>query len=292
MDGLRPMHETTTTDSRNTTEFLATARARFTYAAAQEAEIRSEARIDLTYLAGDQWSKDARKQREEENRPCLTFNKLPTFVQSVANECRQNKPQPKVNPVAGGATAATAKVLNGIIRHVQYRSKADIAYDTALEYSASCSFGYFGFRTTFCYPNSFEQDLEIETIHDPFSVYGVMIPHCLGRKPEYAFRVNRISKDEHKRLYPHAKATTLNFEGDTFQTAGEWFGDEDVQIAEYWYTEKTARTLQKLSTGGTRYADEGELPEGVRVVMSRTVTETHVKQCLTNGSTSSTRPTG
>jgi hypothetical protein len=234
--------EETTTNTKDKSAFLATARDRFAEAEAAEREVREEARIDLRFLAGDQWEEKVKNDRKREGRPALVFNKLPTFVQSVANEVRQNKPQPKVNPVSGGATAETAKVYNGLIRHIQYRSKADVAYDTALEYAAACGFGYFRFLTEYCELDSDDQEIKVEPCLDPFAIYGVMVPAALGKPCPWAFVINRMSRDEFKREYPKAEATSLNFVGDAFGNAGDaWFGNDDVLVAEYWYIDYVER---------------------------------------------------
>ena len=250
-----------TTNPRDIEGFLATARHRFHEAAEAERKIRDEARIDIRYLAGQQWDDNVLMERRNSGRPALTFNKLPTFVQSIANEARQNKPQPSVNPISGGASAEVAKVLNGIIRHVQYRSKADVAYDTALEYAASGSFGYFRFLTEYCDDESEDQELTIKPVFDPFSIYGVLLPACMGKPCPWAFVIERMPKTEFKIKYPNAEATSIDFQGDLVHGAGDWFGTDDVMIAEYWHVE----TKRKKNKAG-------------RDILVHTV-----KQCVING---------
>lgn len=242
------MTEETNTNPRDKDAFLATARERFRQAEEAEREVRDEARIDLRFLAGDQWEERVMQERRQTGRPALVFNKLPTFVQSVANEVRQNKPQPKVNPVSGGASAETAKVYNGLIRHIQYRSKADISYDTALEYAASCGFGYFRFLTEYCELDSDDQEIKVEACLDPFSIYGVMIPAALGKPCPFAFVIDRMSREEFRQKYPKSEAVSLDFQGDFVAQAGEtWFGSDDVLVAEYWYIEYKERKSKSPS---------------------------------------------
>jgi len=63
-----------------------------------------------------------------------------TFTQVVANEARQTKPQVKFAPGDDGDDE-TAEVYEGLARYIQYCSDAQVAYETAVDYSASCSFG-------------------------------------------------------------------------------------------------------------------------------------------------------
>ncbi len=66
-------------------------------------------------------------------RPCLTINKLPQHVRQITNEQRQNRPAIKVLPVDSGSDVEVADMLNGIVRHIEYQSDADTAYDIACE---------------------------------------------------------------------------------------------------------------------------------------------------------------
>ena len=71
--------------------------------------------MDLKFLAGDQWPNEIRLQREAQNRPCLTINRLPQFVNQVANTVRVNPPAIKAIPAGGEATAGAGR---GLLRPV------------------------------------------------------------------------------------------------------------------------------------------------------------------------------
>ena len=58
---------------------------------------------------GDQWEDAVAQSRRDESRPCLTINKLPSFIRQVVNESRQNKPGIVVNPIDNGADPETAR---------------------------------------------------------------------------------------------------------------------------------------------------------------------------------------
>lgn len=92
-----------------------------------ESENRSMALEDLRFARlGEQWPDSIKKQRELEGRPCLTINRLPSFIRQVVNDARQNKPSIKVHPVDSGADVETAKIIDGLIRNIEYISNADI----------------------------------------------------------------------------------------------------------------------------------------------------------------------
>lgn len=226
-------------------QFIETAREQFKLANEQERRIRDEAREDIQFRAGDQWDEKMKRQRLADNRPALTFDKTHVFIQSVCNEARQNKPEAKVNPIGGGATTDVANVINGILRHVHYRSKADVAWDTGLDYSCGSSFGFVRAITEYADPKSFDQEVRILAVLDPFSIYGVLMPTCLGEKCRHAFVVKTIPKSEYRATY--GKKEPADWDSPEWQTAGDWLEGDNVRIAEYWWIEteqKTLRTIQ------------------------------------------------
>ena len=88
----------------------------------QDRENREDAFMDLKFLAGDQWPNAIRLAREAQNRPCLTINRLPQFVNQVANTVRMNPPAIKAIPAGGEATAELAEIYSGLFRQIQYLS--------------------------------------------------------------------------------------------------------------------------------------------------------------------------
>jgi len=228
-------------------DFIATARKRFQAAEDDEKELRDEAKVDLKFVAGDQWDPAIKKQREDSGRPAMTFPRCHTFVQQVSNEARQNKPQIKFAPSDDVATQDEADVYEGMARHIQYASDAQIAYETSVEYSAGGSFGYFRLITDYVDNDSDDQEIKIVPIWDPFAVYGVLLPACFNREPKYAFVIEDVPKDEFKLLYPDSEITTGGFERAGDKAPG-WIGTDTVRVAEYWYTEEKKR---KLKSGRT-----------------------------------------
>ena len=111
-------------------------------------------------------------QRIRDGRPCLVINRQPAFIRQVVNEARQNRPAIKVHPVDDAADPAIAQIYDGLIRNIERTSKADVAYDTAVDGAVSNGFGYFRINTDYADDDSFDLDLRIERIVNPFSVYG------------------------------------------------------------------------------------------------------------------------
>jgi hypothetical protein len=218
-------------------DFISRARKQFDADAAEEKDIRDEALMDLKFAAGDQWDAALKAKRIASGRPALTFNRCHTFVQQVSNEARQNKPQIKFVPAEDG-DKDLAEIYEGLARHIQYDSDAQVAYETSVEYSAGAGFGYYGLITEYCDDESEDQDLKVRCFPDPFSVYGVLIPSIMGMEPDHAFVTTYLTKEEYEMLYPDSEASSLDW--DTSHDAyGNWISEGKIRIAEYWEVEKT-----------------------------------------------------
>lgn len=254
---------------------LKEARDRLALCIKHDAENRREAMEDHRFEAGEQWPDDMRRLRQVEQRPCLTINKLPAFVHQVINEQRQNRPSIKIHPVDSQADPETAEVIQGAVRYIEYNSNADTAYDTAVQHATIGGFGYFRLGTEYCDDQSFDQEIRIRRIQNPFSVYtDPFAQEPDGSDMAYCFVTELVPKDEFKLQYPDAKAgyaesLTIGA-GDT---AIIWMSDDSVRIAEYYRIKLTPRTLCRLSTGDEGFEDDlpKPLPDGVVIEKRRKV---------------------
>lgn len=221
-----------------------------------EKENRLDAEDDIRFSRlGRQWPEQIEKQRQLEQRPCLTINKMQPFIRQVVNDARQNKPSIKVHPVDSGADPKTADVINGLIRNIEYTSNADVAYDTGVEQSVSGGFGYWRVGLDYAYDDSFEMDLTIDRVANQFSIYGD--PDSMSADSadwNVAFVVEPVRKDDFKRKYGSKKnadgdAVDTDFDSDAWRNAGEWKTDDTVMVAEWWKREETEREIVKVSNG-------------------------------------------
>jgi hypothetical protein len=230
------------------------AEAKDAFAECEEAEFdnRKAALEDLRFARlGQQWPAEVEKQRELEGRPCLTINKLPAFLRQVINDARQNKSSIKVHPVDSGSDPQTAKVLDGLIRNIEYISNADTAYDTALDFAASMGFGYLRVVTDYPYDDTFDLDLLIKRVANPFTVYGdPRSEEADSSDWDLSFVTEMITRAEFKAKYPDAEEVDWRSD-DRDDHWAEWCGEEEIRVAEYWTREKVARRLLKLSDGTT-----------------------------------------
>lgn len=248
-------------DSLLEDEILRIARERLALAEEAEFDIRKLALEDLNFRVGNQWPVGIQQERERDGRPCLVINRLPQFVQQVTNDQRQNRPAIKVHPVSDGANQETAKIIQGLIRHIEYNSSAEAAYDTAFESAANGGFGYFRLITGFSDPESFDQEIFIKRIRNPFSVF--FDPYAQepdGSDAQWAFITDDISKDDYKATYPDSKLASPDAD---WSSVGNdqpgWIKGDSARIAEYFHIEKVEKILHLLKTG--EIVEDHELAE-------------------------------
>jgi hypothetical protein len=231
-------------------EIIRDAREAFDRAADFEAENRREALDDLRFARlGEQWPEKVRRERELDGRPCLTINRLPAFIRQVVNDARQNKPGMIVHPVDDAADPATAEVLNGLIRHIEQSSDAEVAYDTALDFAVTGGFGYFRINTRYASDDTFDQDLVVERVANPFSIYGDPDAAAADSSDwNTAFVVDTMPKAAFEARWKGADA--VDWAADAYASlANPWLDGEQVMVAEHWRREPVSRQIVVLSDG-------------------------------------------
>lgn len=236
---------------------------------------RAAALDDLQFLTGEsQWDIIQRRMREAENRPCMTINKLATFAHLVENDLRRNVPSIHISPVDSNADIETAKVIQGLVRHIEYASNADICYDTASTSAVRMGWGYFRLVTRYCSPDSFDSDIRFERIRNPFTVYMDDDPAGDGSSAQWCIISGRLPRDEFKRQYPNAQITSASFDlgvgdGDKLAWAEEWIGNGMIRVAEYYRIVQVEDELLELSDGSKGFRSELESLNGAEISRSR-----------------------
>lgn len=239
-------------------ELLATIRKRFNLCETMNAHNRTAMVEDVRFARlGDQWPEAAKRARSGpgHERPMLVVNRLLQFRDRVVNEIRQNTPSIRIRPVSSGADAETADVLMGIVRHIQDNSNASIAYDTAVEWQVDAGLGFIRVRNDWADDDSFDQDIFIDRVVNPLSVYHD--PNSKqpdGSDAEWCIIAEEITRDEFKRLYPNVDVSSwsLSAVGD----AAAWLHDDAVRIAEYYWIERIPTQSMDEETGMMREREQ------------------------------------
>jgi len=289
-----------TTTPNEQSDVLATMRHRFQMAMSAYSESREDELDDLRFMAGSpdnqwQWPADVLATRGSVQgqtinaRPCLTINKLPQHVKQVTNEQRQNRPSGKVIPADDKGDVEVAEIFEGMVRHIEYMSDADVVYDTACENQVTYGEGYFRILTEYCNENSFDQDLRLGRIRNAFSVYmDPLIQDPAGCDAEWCFISQDLEKDEYERQYPNAAPiTSIMSQGVGDQSLSQWINENTIRIVEYFYHTHTPTKLN-LYPGNMSHFD-GSLEDkemkqmGLKPIKSRTVDVKKVMWMKSNG---------
>jgi Phage P22-like portal protein len=240
---------------KETRDLVGEVRIRLERAYQHDKQNRDEAASDMRFLAGDQWPEFARAARA--NRPMLTVNKLPQFLHQVTNDIRQNAPVLKVTPVDGKNDPTLAKVYDGIISDIQYRSSAKHVYATAAYHAAACGIGHWRVVTKFVEEESFDQEVGLELIPYPLAVYW----DPASVKPDrsdamWCVVVEMVPKDDFTEKYPNATPQSVDAMRSNSSMSGSasgvfWATNDHVLVAEYWCKKPAKKTLAAFESGET-----------------------------------------
>ena len=234
---------------------------------------------DVKFANGDadngyQWPDSIRKNREIDDRPCLTINKTKQHCLQVINDGRQHAPQIKVHPIDSGATAEAAKLLDGLVRHVEYRSNAQAAYNTAQEFAVFGGIGYWRVVTDYANDDTFDQEIFIQRVKDPKTVrLDPDIKEIDGSDAMFGFVFVDFDKKEFRRKYGKKASEEADFplgKGDT------WLAKNHIRVAEYFRkvpkTEKIAAlpdsVMQGLPGLKSNIIKQSDVPDDLWKVLS------------------------
>lgn len=239
---LRDDDEPATTDETIVRE----AQARYRACDEYEREWRDAARADLLFEAGDsrnnnQWPTEILNGRTGSAvRPTLTINKVQLQVKMILNDAAQNAMSIKVNAVGLGSTPDAADAIEGIIRHIETQSNAQQnAYKLATSHQVRAGKGYVHLETDYAPGMTFDQELWLRAVPDPFSVW---LDHTCREPDKSDARWGLIGidmpREQYRAEYPdHADLDgVLSFTGAESGGALErdWRDRDTVRVMRYY----------------------------------------------------------
>jgi hypothetical protein len=247
---------------------------------------RQEALEDLKFGGGDQWPVELQNSRNLESRPVITVNKVDNYCRQVSNQQRQQRPRIKVHATNTHEDMVDAQTIQGIIRHIEVNSNSDYAYDNAFDYAVRMGWGYIRVRTDYVSEDSFDQEIYIDPVDNPFTVYydpNSVAPD--GSDCERCLITTMVAKAQFRKMYPEADDGGTSFtQRGTGDSQSEWITKEDIRLAEYYYTVKEKATLYLLSDGSATFADDKDFfnrlsAYGITVVDKRDSYKKSIKYC-------------
>lgn len=262
-------------------EILREAKERFERCVTWESPARANALADARFAAGDsynmnQWDTGVRNARGD--RPMLTNNLVRQHNLLIVNDQRQNKAAIKITPTGGKATFEAAQIFSGIIRRIEYQSKAIDAYSTAAYHQVESGIGYVRVVTDWADEESFDQDIFIRRVANPRTVY--LDPDATEFDKgdmRYAFIFDDVPRDQYEA--EHGKGDVIA--PAALDNSDNWNDKDHVRVAEYWRRNDATDTLHLLTDGSTKREsdmEDGELDAlKPSIVKSRDITEPEIE---------------
>lgn len=238
-------------------EIIATSLKRYKITAEAEAEARRQGLEDLRFSIGTgQWDEAVKANREIEGKPCLTINRAPAFLRQYTGEERQHRPAMLVSPVGSGADIECARIHQGVLRHIEVASTAEVTYDNS--YDMMMRIGWCPWRivTDYTSERSFDQEPRIEGVENPFSVYMSPVRRPDGTDPLWAHVVTDYSHEEYVAEFGKTALAKLHFPSEAGNAAPGWVTKDGARVAEYWWIELIPKTLCILDDGTILLRDE------------------------------------
>lgn len=185
---------------------------------------------DLSFDAGNQWPDEIKLSRGKQvidnieipPRPMLTIPKLDQPVQLVINQQRRAHLGINVHAESEDADRETADILEGIIRHIQQKSNAELARNWAFERSTKAGRGYYRILSRYCDHDGTgshwsDQELVIKRILNQSCVY--LDPYAT--EPDWSDGTwgqqgGWIPFKTYKRQWPHSRLSETVLTGDDF----------------------------------------------------------------------------
>lgn len=242
------MSSDTRADPADDDKIVSEAKKRFAFCETWESHARQMYVEDYKFGHGDsdnqaQWPNQLLTSREVDQKPTLTVNKTRIHCLQIVNDAKQNKAGIVVHPTTNEATYEAAEVFEDVVRHIEYESRAQQAYDKAAYNMVFGNVGYCRVVTEYASQISSEKELDRFAINDDQNIYirGIPDPLTVYMDPdakeadksdsEFAFVFDDMSKDKFEREYPgHEDAMAASSLG----SYDSWVGPDHVRVAEYW----------------------------------------------------------
>lgn len=245
-------------------ELIADFQRRFRLAESANAENEKTFDDDRKFVYHDdaQWE----DQGSRGDRPKVTINRLQVFARNITNEARESPVAIKTHPVDEYGDVHLAKVVDGLIRHVEHDSNASDVYAAAFEDAVTGGYGEFRVTTEYEREDSFYQCPKIKRIlnaktvkRDPFYTDPT------GADAMWAIVHTRYSRDEFEKMWP--KAEPIN----SYGSDNAFWADRDagVLVAEYFVVEETEEKLHQLKDGSTVWDSEATKKQKASATRSR-----------------------
>jgi len=212
-----------------------------------------------------QWDSRDRQNREAENRPCPSLNRLVPFLKQVTSTIRTNKPEINLKPVETD-DRNIAECFEGVINHIERNSNAARQYAAWADDGVACGIGHLRGSIVESEINPDFLDAELECIEDPLSVIWDSSSVKANRSDaRRCWVIDYIPDEEVEDEFPDAQGEWPDEEESTAWTDWHDSESEETRICEYYCvkTEKVRRFEDPMTGESIIVRGEDEAPEGL-----------------------------
>lgn len=288
-------------DALTNEEIFIEARDRMDLSLEADSDNRKLAKDAMLFREGENhWDSDYVSSASE-NNPELVINFTDTLVGRVVNSIADLETRGKCHPIGDGADTEKADVINGLGRHVEYRSDAPVAYDNATDSAVSAGWGWWRLLGEWAAQDSFDKEIRIAPIFDCFTVYpdpGAIMPTACDMR--WCLISLMQKRTEFKRLNPGIDLIAWNDVGRSDGKEAEWATKDEIRIAQYFRILDKSELLYKLQTRDGRIfgSFKSDMPNerqlsriGAKIVGEREGTRSVVQLFHLNGTQVTQRET-
>lgn len=236
---------------------LAIARKQFRTCVNALSHFRKEALDDTKFRAGTwgevshQWPAGVQEDREHDGRPCITVNRIPSFIRQVTNMARQAHLRIQVSPVDDKGDPKVAETIQSIIRNIEVQSWADRAYAAGSEKQAEIGLGIIGITVEWADPDnekSMRRRIRIVQKKNPLAIYhDVAAREADWSDADYSFEVTDLDPDAYE-LHTGKKppVVTDSMFGSDGDETGDWFPNGKIRIAQ-WFNREAVGEKKRIA---------------------------------------------
>jgi Phage P22-like portal protein len=206
--------------------------------------IYDKARDDLKFLSdepGAMWNDVEYRKRTKSGRPALELDYLTQYINQVQNNIRESERVIDIVPEGSDASVATAEMLKGLLRQIQYQSDAVIAYETASMFAIKSSIGYVEVDHDYADNKGFDQVLKVKRIINPFMIYPDRHFETInGMDMARCTKLEKVKVADFEKQYP--KAAVVGFDADDKVT--DQSNEPEILIATFYVKEIETTTIK------------------------------------------------
>lgn len=246
------------------------AKRRFQRCAEWEAPSRERFIDDLKFSYGDadngyQWPNAIRRTRDVDSKPCLTLNIIRQHNLQIINDFKRNKSEVTVLATGAGATYDSAEVYRNLLSDIQYNSQAQLAYSLAREFQVYGGIGWWRLVTRYVNIDTFDQEIKIEPIIDPLSVYlDPDIKQRNGSDARFGFVFDDVPREQFREAYPEFIGMVGRNPLGVGSGDDDWITRSHIRVCEYFRKIAKEDTLWSFidpSDGVRKNLRESKMPK-------------------------------